>query len=153
MILAETDGLERVVNLVEIVVRKYEEVIENNFFHKTKLDKLNILVVKTDFDQTRSSFVTTSDGQSITIFVAEKDSDKKIAFVIAHTVAQMMFSRPYDEMKNSVKVDDNSTILTAIKQLNLYDSSDGGELEKYNANTLAQFIIGKLELDDQNVSS
>lgn len=152
MFITKAEGLDYVVSIVEKVAAKYEEVVENNFFYKAKLNNLKVLLVNFPLHQSNGVFISNPKGQEMRIFVSKSDSEKMVAHAVAHEFAHMLLSKPYDKMKFSGKATDDSTDLTAVKRVNPDGSLYGKELEEYIADALANFVVEKLDLDDKNGS-
>lgn len=138
--------------MIHDIQRKYVENLKNKVLFNSKLENLIIKVEIVNNRTTEGYCACTSlnDLITITLYVNLSDSQKFIAFVIAHEFTHFLFVNPFDMYGISGKANDGSTNLTAVQRIDKDGEYCAYYLEELIVDYIAKILISKLNYEDQN---
>lgn len=136
--------------IVDEVISTFINSLNNKALLKAKVLDLEVKIFNTKNETTFGMMSTNGEEHVIGIYVCPLDSDKKIAFIIAHEFAHLLFVNVIDSLSIFGEASDNSTMRTAIKRVDKKGNVYGHAMEEMVADYLALFIVNKLNLSDDN---
>lgn len=148
----QDEKLSFIQEIVKEVVSTFINSLNNKVLLKAKLSTLELKIFKTVNESTFGMMSSDGEEHIIAIYVSFSDSHKKIAFIIAHELAHLLFVNVIDPLKISGMASDRSAMSTAIKRIDEEGNVYGQTLEELLADYLAFFISKKLNLSDDNNS-
>lgn len=147
----EGPELERIADIVKEVARVYRAVIHNKALLLGKLNSLRVDVNTAFTDTTVGFFADNMELEerkgakyNITIYVNLEDDERKIAFIVAHEFAHLVFANNLDVLRITGKTRDNSSPITSFIRISPDGEVYGNNIEEFAADYLSRYIVKKL---------
>lgn len=146
---------EYVKEIFDTVVDKYTGMLNNKLVWLAKVQQLEVILDEIEEDDTNAMIILVDPmkyNYQIFLDVNLKDSKERIAFVVAHELAHLLFTNINDVLKTSDKSEDGSTAFTAFQRLK--DGEVYGDIfEEAAADYLAKIVVDRLDFEDENGTS
>lgn len=152
-VLIETEAWITCKEIVEKVVNKFIDSLNNKSIFRAKLSVLNVKILPA-LNTTTTGICSEkghhSNEYSIHLLANPNDSKKFIAFVIAHELAHLYFYNLLDPLKQTGLAKDGSRNFTSIRRIFKDQTIYGDALEEMCADYIARFVVSKLDFEDKN---
>lgn len=146
MIINVAEGLSTVKEMVKEIADEYLTHLMSKAYFEGKLVELNVEIQRSTVGRTRGYFSGGySEKSEMIFFVNSDDSQKFVAFVIAHEFAHLLFFNSSDAFAFSGEAKDESKNLTAITRIFPDGSTYGSTLEELVADYLAHYIVDSMD--------
>lgn len=148
------DSFSKFQKIVEVIYEKYLGLLHNKPIFQAKCNILRVNLLEYDACSTSGvcieKEIDSSFSYTINLFINENDSEKYIAFVIAHEFAHLLFSNSLDPIRATGKANDESTAFSAIRRGTPERTIYGKTLEEICADYIAIHVISYLDYIDKN---
>lgn len=144
------NDLDFVRKIVYNVSSEYMSALHNNFYFDALISEAVVNIYPSNKSITSGICSISPFERKLELNIVLKDSEKYIAFIVAHEFAHLLFTNLHDPLHLSGLASDRSTNYTAICRMKPDGSVYGNQLEELIADYLAYYIVGRMNFEDKN---